>query len=68
MTSSRPPTSRPGVRRTRWINCSNKLQDVHSFAKPLLQAKLKERYGIEDDVSTTYLRLYLPKDLPWYAH
>jgi len=45
----------------------DKLQDVHSFAKPLLQAKLKERYGIEEDVSTTYLRLYLPKDLPWYA-
>ncbi|KQV14742.1 hypothetical protein ASC74_27310 [Pseudomonas sp. Root329] len=42
--------------------------DVYPFAKPLLQAKLKERYGIEDDVSTTYLRLYLPKSLPWYAH
>ncbi|VVP19786.1 hypothetical protein PS862_03793 [Pseudomonas fluorescens] len=44
------------------------LLDVHSFAKPLLQAKLRERYGIEHDVSTTYLRLYLPKDLPWYTH
>ncbi|WP_223458230.1 dermonecrotic toxin domain-containing protein [Pseudomonas sp. A-R-26] len=43
------------------------LQDVRSFAAPLLQAKLKERYGIEHDVSTTYLRLYLPKDSPWYA-
>lgn len=43
------------------------LQDVHSFAKPLLQAKLKERYGVEHDVSTTYLHLYLPKDLPWYT-
>ncbi|VVP66524.1 hypothetical protein PS914_00358 [Pseudomonas fluorescens] len=43
------------------------LQDVHSFAAPLLQAKLKERYGIEHDVSTTYLRLYLAADLPWYA-
>ncbi|VVO84601.1 hypothetical protein PS874_01851 [Pseudomonas fluorescens] len=43
------------------------LQDVHSFAAPLLQAKLKERYGIEHDVSTTYLRLYLPAKLPWYA-
>jgi hypothetical protein len=42
--------------------------DVYPFAKPLLQAKLKEHYGIEDDVSTTYLRLYLPKNLPWYAH
>ncbi len=44
-----------------------KLQDVHSFAAPLLQAKLKERYGIENDVKTTCLRLYIPKDLPWYA-
>ncbi|VVP15482.1 hypothetical protein PS838_03565 [Pseudomonas fluorescens] len=43
------------------------LLDVHSFAAPLLQAKLKERYGIENDVSTTYLRLYLPADLPWYV-
>ncbi|MHC8373540.1 dermonecrotic toxin domain-containing protein [Pseudomonas sp. MDT1-85] len=44
-----------------------KLQDVHSFAAPLLQAKLKERYGIENDVKTTYLRLYMPKDQPWYV-
>ncbi|MGH8331663.1 MAG: dermonecrotic toxin domain-containing protein, partial [Pseudomonas fluorescens] len=44
-----------------------KLQDVHSFAAPLLQAKLKEQYGIENDVKTTFLRLYVPKDLPWYA-
>ncbi|WPN59166.1 NEL-type E3 ubiquitin ligase domain-containing protein [Pseudomonas sp. P9_31] len=44
-----------------------KLRDVHSFAAPLLQAKLKERYGIENDVTTTYLRLYMPKDQPWYA-
>jgi len=43
------------------------LQDVHSFAAPLLQAKLKEKYGITDDVKTTYLRLYLPKNLPWYT-
>ncbi|MCO8311915.1 NEL-type E3 ubiquitin ligase domain-containing protein [Pseudomonas mandelii] len=44
-----------------------KLQDVHSFAAPLLQAKLKERYGIENDVKTTYLRLYIPADQPWYV-
>lgn len=43
------------------------LQDVHSFAAPLLQAKLKERYGVEHDVKTTYLYLYMPKDLPWYT-
>lgn len=43
------------------------LQDVYSFAAPLLQAKLKERYGIEHDVKTTCLCLYIPKDKPWYV-
>ncbi|MHC8402598.1 NEL-type E3 ubiquitin ligase domain-containing protein [Pseudomonas sp. MDT1-17] len=43
------------------------LQDVYSFAAPLLQKKLKEQYGIEHDVKTTFLHLYMPKDLPWYA-
>lgn len=45
----------------------DKLQDVYSFAAPLLQAKLKEMYGVDDDVKTTYLRFYLPKDRPWYV-
>ncbi|MHC8304446.1 NEL-type E3 ubiquitin ligase domain-containing protein [Pseudomonas sp. PB3P13] len=44
-----------------------KLQDVYAFAAPLLSAKLKEQYGIEDDVQSTYLRLYFPKNTPWYA-
>ncbi|RON16929.1 NEL-type E3 ubiquitin ligase domain-containing protein [Pseudomonas frederiksbergensis] len=43
------------------------LQDVYSFAAPLLQQKLKEQYGIGHDVKTTCLRLYMPKDLPWYT-
>ncbi|MBF6032456.1 hypothetical protein H8F23_04250 [Pseudomonas sp. P155] len=41
--------------------------DLHAFAEPLLKAKIKERHGIEPDVKTTFLRLYLPKDKPWYA-
>lgn len=41
--------------------------DLQKFAAPLLQARLKERFGVEHDVNTTYLRLYLPKTLPWYA-
>lgn len=41
--------------------------DLQKFAAPLLQAKLKERFGVEHDVNTTYLRLYLPKSLPWYT-
>lgn len=41
--------------------------DLYAFAEPLLKAKIKERHGIEPDVKRTFLRLYLPKDKPWYA-
>jgi hypothetical protein len=44
-----------------------KLQDIHAFAAPLLQAKLMDKYGVADDVNTTHLRLYLPANMPWYA-
>jgi hypothetical protein len=36
------------------------LQDVYAFAKPLLQNALKDRFGVEDDVEQTWLRLYAP--------
>jgi len=36
------------------------LADVRRFAEPLLQKALKDRFGIELDVSRTFLRLYLP--------
>ncbi|EJM21281.1 hypothetical protein PMI22_02165 [Pseudomonas sp. GM21] len=45
----------------------NKLQNVYEFAEPLLSAALKQHYGVEDDVKTTFLHLYLPKQQPWYA-
>ncbi len=45
----------------------DELQGVYEFAKPLLSAALNEQYGVDDDVTTTYLRLYLPKDRPWYV-
>ncbi|WP_322844669.1 dermonecrotic toxin domain-containing protein [Pseudomonas sp. B33.4] len=41
--------------------------DLYAFAEPLLKAKIKARHGIEPDVKATYLRLYLPKEKPWYA-
>jgi hypothetical protein len=41
--------------------------DLYTFAEPLLKAKIKERHGIEPDLKNTFLRLYLPKDKPWYA-
>ncbi|MGF6136825.1 NEL-type E3 ubiquitin ligase domain-containing protein [Pseudomonas laurylsulfatiphila] len=36
------------------------LQDVYAFAKPLLQQALKNRFGVDDDVEETWLRLYVP--------
>jgi len=41
--------------------------DLYTFAEPLLKAKIRERHGIEPDVKDTWLRLYVPKDKPWYA-
>lgn len=41
--------------------------DLYAFAEPLLKARIKERHGIEPDVKNTFLRLYLPKEQPWYA-
>lgn len=34
------------------------LPDVYAFAKRLLQARLKVKYGVEDDVEKTFVRLY----------
>lgn len=44
------------------------LQDVYTFARPLLQKALKERFGVEDDVEDTWLRLYAPVKTPWWVH
>ena len=44
-----------------------KLQDVRTFAAPLLQAKLLEQYAVTHDVRTTFLHLYIPKEGPWYT-
>lgn len=43
----------------------NQTKDARTFAEPLLQARLKEKYGVVDDVKTTYLRLYLHRDSLW---
>ncbi|BFT60985.1 dermonecrotic toxin domain-containing protein [Pseudomonas moorei] len=43
-----------------------KLQDVVSFAQPLLTRALNEQYGLKLDVRETFLRLYYPaKTSPW---
>lgn len=44
------------------------LQDVSAFAKPLLEQALKDRFGVEDDVEDTWLRLYAPVKTAWWVH
>ncbi|MBC3244749.1 leucine-rich repeat domain-containing protein [Pseudomonas lurida] len=41
------------------------LHAADDFGAPLLQALLKQRFGVEADVRTTYLRLYIPQTLAW---
>ncbi|MGE8189936.1 NEL-type E3 ubiquitin ligase domain-containing protein [Pseudomonas sp. NPDC086278] len=45
----------------------DELQDIYTFAEPLLSTALKKQYGVDDNPRTTYLHLYLPKERPWYA-
>ncbi|MEJ5058696.1 MULTISPECIES: NEL-type E3 ubiquitin ligase domain-containing protein [unclassified Pseudomonas] len=44
------------------------VQDISAFAKPLLQKALKNRFGVEDDVEQTWLRLYAPVKTAWWVH
>ncbi|WP_332766249.1 dermonecrotic toxin domain-containing protein [Pseudomonas koreensis] len=41
--------------------------ELYAFAEPLLKAKIKAVHGIELDVRSTFLRIYLPVETPWYA-
>jgi hypothetical protein len=43
------------------------VQDVYAFAEPLLTRAIKDQYGLDLDVKNTYLHIYTPKQLPWYA-
>ncbi|WP_433767412.1 dermonecrotic toxin domain-containing protein [Pseudomonas putida] len=44
-----------------------KLKDVYAFAEPLLKARLQQAFGVEVDVKSTCLRLYFPRQTPWYV-
>ncbi|WP_085724422.1 dermonecrotic toxin domain-containing protein [Pseudomonas sp. R37(2017)] len=44
------------------------VKDISAFAKPLLQQALKDRFGVEDDVEQTWLRLYAPVNTAWWVH
>ncbi|WP_455885256.1 NEL-type E3 ubiquitin ligase domain-containing protein [Pseudomonas spelaei] len=43
------------------------LKDVYAFALPLLKRAIKDTYSLDLNVQTTFLRLYLPRQLPWYS-
>ena len=42
------------------------LQDARAFGEPLLRDAIKQRYGLDLDVSATFLRLYIPASIPWF--
>jgi len=44
------------------------VQDVHAFAEPILKKALKDRFGLEEDVKETWLRLYAPVKTSWWVH
>jgi hypothetical protein len=43
-----------------------RMQSARDFAEARLTAALKTRFGLELDVKTTFLRLYIPQDIPWF--
>ena len=43
------------------------VQDLYGFSEPLLQEAIREKHGLDLNVKTTYLNLYIPTQLPWYA-
>ncbi len=43
------------------------VQDVYAFAEPLLKRAIKDQYNLDLDVKATFLHIYTPKQLPWYA-
>ncbi|WP_192552306.1 NEL-type E3 ubiquitin ligase domain-containing protein [Pseudomonas sp. IzPS59] len=45
----------------------SRLKDIHSFAKPLLKARLREKTGIDIDIEKTVLMLYRDARSPWYV-
>ncbi|WP_246226474.1 dermonecrotic toxin domain-containing protein [Pseudomonas atagonensis] len=43
------------------------LKDAKTFCEPLLVAAIKERFGLELNVTATFLRLYIPAENPWFG-
>ncbi|MBD9614008.1 hypothetical protein IB245_21120 [Pseudomonas sp. PDM02] len=45
----------------------DEVQDVYTFAEPLLTDALQKKFNVDVDVTRTFLHLYLPKARPWYV-
>ena len=45
----------------------DEVQDVYTFAEPLLTDALQKKFNVDVDVTSTFLHLYLPKARPWYV-
>lgn len=43
------------------------LQDARTYSIPLLKDALKRQSGLELDVETTFIRLYIPQTIPWFT-
>lgn len=43
------------------------LQDVKTFATPILEQALKAEFGLQLDVDATFVRLYIPDRIPWFS-
>ena len=55
------------TQRNRLETMFNELQNARDFAERLLSDALKTRFGLELDVKTTFLRLYIPQTIPWFT-
>ncbi|MHC8304658.1 dermonecrotic toxin domain-containing protein [Pseudomonas sp. PB3P13] len=53
------------TRRNRLDARMSRLINARDFAESLLRAALKSRFDLELNVKTTFLRLYIPQNIPW---
>ncbi|WP_312493380.1 dermonecrotic toxin domain-containing protein [Pseudomonas cremoris] len=44
-----------------------KLQDAKTFAKPILEDALLNRFSLDLNSESVYLRLYIPQTVPWFS-
>lgn len=54
------------TQRNRLEERMSRLQNARDFAESILTAALKSRFDLELNVKTTFLRLYIPQNIPWF--